>query len=129
MRIAMNTKSLIPWALSVALALVALPGESLANSKCVEGLWPSAKSAGVTRATFDRAFQGFTPDPEVIEQANYQPEYVKPVGEYIDRAVSDKRIETGKQKLIEFQSLLGSLESRYGVDRTILVAIWGVESN
>ena len=65
----------------------------------------------------------------MIEAANYQPEYVKPVGEYIDRAVSDKRIETGKQKLIEYQAFLGSLETRYGVDRYILVAIWGVESN
>lgn len=129
MRIAMNTKSLIPWALSAALALVALPGESLANSKCVEGLWPSAKSAGVTRATFDRAFQGFTPDPEVIEQANYQPEYVKPIGEYIDRAVSEKRVATGKQKLAEYQDLVAGLEKRYGVDRHIIVAIWGVESN
>ncbi len=101
----------------------------LANSKCVEGLWPSAKSAGVTRATFDRAFQGFTPDPEVIEAANFQPEYVKPIGEYIDRAVSDKRIEIGKQKLVEYQALLGALENRYGVDRTIIVAIWGVELN
>ncbi len=127
MRIAMNTKSLIPWALSVALALVAHPGQGLANSKCVEGIWPSAKSAGVTRATFDRAFQGFTPDPEVIEQANYQPEYVKPVGEYIDRAVSDKRVATGKEKLAEYQDLVAGLEKRYGVDRHIIVAIWGVE--
>jgi membrane-bound lytic murein transglycosylase B len=129
MRIAMNAKSLIPWALSAALALMAVPGESLADSKCVEGLWPSAKSAGVTRATFDRAFQGFTPDPEVIEQANYQPEYVKPVGEYIDRAVSEKRIATGKEKLAEYQDLVAGLEKRYGVDRHIIVAIWGVESN
>ena len=103
--------------------------QAIANSKCVEGLWPSAKSAGVTRATFDRAFQGFTPDPEVIEAANFQPEYVKPVGEYIDRAVSEKRIQIGKQKLVEYQALLGALENRYGVDRTIIVAIWGVESN
>ena len=95
----------------------------------MEGLWPAAKSAGVTRATFDRAFQGFTPDPEVVEAANFQPEYVKPIGEYIDRAVSDKRVETGKQKLVENQALLGSLETRYGVDRHIIVAIWGIESN
>ena len=74
-----------------------------------------AKSAGVTRETFDRAFQGFTPDPEVIEAANFQPEYVKPVGEYIDRAVSEKRIQIGKQKLVEYQALLGALENRYGV--------------
>ncbi len=110
--------------------VLALPAAAADSTQaCVESLWPAAKSAGVTRATFDRAFQGFTPDPEVIEAANYQPEYVKPIGEYIDRAVSDKRIETGKQKLVEYQALLGSLETRYGVDRYILVAIWGVESN
>jgi membrane-bound lytic murein transglycosylase B len=124
------TRSLIIGA-SAASLLSTFPAvaEAVNVKACVDGLWPAAKRAGVTRETFDRAFQGFTIDPEVIEAANFQPEYVKPVGEYIDRAVSEKRIETGKQKLIEYQSLLGSLESRYGVDRTILVAIWGVESN
>ena len=129
MRIMRNPKSLILLAGSAALVLMAQAGVGRADSKCVESLWPSAKGAGVTRATFDRAFQGFTPDPEVIEQANYQPEYVKPVGEYIDRAVSDKRIATGKEKLAEYQDLLAALEKRYGVDRHIIVAIWGVESN
>jgi membrane-bound lytic murein transglycosylase B len=129
MRIAKIPKSLILRAGSTALILMALPGAGSAQSKCVETLWPAAKSAGVTRATFDRAFQGFAPDPEVIEAANFQPEYVKPIGEYIDRAVSDKRVETGKQKLAEYQDLLAALEKRYGVDRHIIVAIWGVESN
>jgi peptidoglycan lytic transglycosylase B len=124
------TRSLIIGASAASLLSTFPAVAEAANVKaCVDGLWPAAKRAGVTRETFDRAFQGFTIDPEVIEAANFQPEYVKPVGEYIDRAVSEKRIETGKQKLIEYQSLLGSLESRYGVDRTILVAIWGVESN
>ena len=130
MRIALKAKSLILKVGSAALILGALPGAAVADSaRCVEGLWPAAKSAGVTRATFDRAFQGFAPDPEVIEAANFQPEYVKPIGEYIDRAVSDKRVETGKQKLAEYQPLLEGLENRYGVDRHIIVAIWGVESN
>ena len=131
MRIAQNPKSLILNAGSAALLALAVPGIAAAASPqaCVEGLWPAAKSAGVTRATFDLAFKGFTPDPEVVEAANFQPEYVKPIGEYIDRAVSDKRVEIGKQKLAENQALLGSLETRYGVDRHIIVAIWGVESN
>jgi membrane-bound lytic murein transglycosylase B len=129
MRIMENPKSLILGAGSAALLVLAYPAPGLGQSKCVEGLWPSAKGAGISRATFDRAFKDFTIDPEVIELANYQPEYVKPVGEYLDRAVSEKRIQVGKQKLIEYQALLGALENRYGVDRTILVAIWGVESN
>ena len=114
-----------------ALFAVAPSGSVLAqNAKaCAEGLWPAAKSAGVTRGTFDRALQGFSIDPEVIELAKYQPEYVKPIGEYIDRAVSEKRITVGKERLAEYQALVGALENRYGVDRHIIVAIWGVESN
>ena len=42
----------------------------------------------------------------MVEAANFQPEYVKPIGEYIDRVVSDKRVETGKQKLVENKALL-----------------------
>ena len=131
MRIAQDPKSLILNVGSAVLLASAFPAAAVAASPqaCVEGLWPAAKVAGVTRATFDRALHGFTPDPEVVEAANFQPEYVKPIGEYIDRAVSDKRVETGKQKLIENQALLGSLETRYGVDRHIILAIWGVESN
>ena len=131
MRIARSSKSLILNAGSAVLLVLAFPDLAAAASpkSCVEGLWPAARGAGVTRATFDHALQGFTPDPEVVEAANFQPEYVKPIGEYIDRAVSDKRVETGKQKLVENQALLGSLETRYGVDRYVILAIWGVESN
>jgi peptidoglycan lytic transglycosylase B len=131
MRIAQSSKSLVLNAGSAVLLVLAFPnlGAAASPKTCVEGLWPAARGAGVTRATFDRALQGFTPDPEVVEAANFQPEYVKPIGEYIDRAVSDKRVETGKQKLVENQALLGSLETRYGVDRHVILAIWGVESN
>ena len=93
----------------------------------MESFWPVAKRSGITRATYDRAFKGMTPDPKVLEAANFQPEYVKPVGEYVDRVVSEKRIATGKQMLEENKALLDVLEKRYGVDRTIIVAIWGVE--
>jgi hypothetical protein len=98
---------LILGASSAALLVLALPAGAAAaddnkTQACVESLWPAAKGAGVTRATFDHAFQGFTNDPEVVEAANFQPEYVKPIGEYMDRVVSDKRIEAGKQKLVDY---------------------------
>ncbi|MFO7477454.1 MAG: lytic murein transglycosylase, partial [Methyloceanibacter sp.] len=110
MRIMKNSKSFTGGSAAALLFALTLPPAAFAQGakSCVEGLWPSAKSAGVTRATFDRAFQGFSIDPEVIEAAKYQPEYVRPIGEYIDRAVSDKRIDTGKQKLVEHQALLGA---------------------
>ena len=125
------------FALSL-LALAALSGPVLPQhveaatqtfAQWVERFWPVAKAVGITRETYDKAFKGMTPDPKVIEAASFQPEYVKPIGEYIDRVVSDKRIATGKQMLEQNKDLLDGIEKRYGVDRTILVAIWGVESN
>jgi membrane-bound lytic murein transglycosylase B len=130
MKIALISKTFLPLAGSAMLLTgMAQPAWADKFQNCVKGLWPSARSAGVTRATFDRAFQGVTHDPEVIEQATYQPEYVRPIGEYIDRAVSDKRLETGKVMLVENRELLDKIETRYGVDRHVVVAIWGLESN
>jgi membrane-bound lytic murein transglycosylase B len=133
MRIIRNPRlALSLLALLGAISILGVPERALAAQSFaawVEGFWPVARAAGITRATYDRAFKGLTPDPKVIEAANFQPEYVKPIGEYIDRVVSDKRIAMGKQKLEENKALLDQLEKRYGVDRTILIAIWGVESN
>jgi membrane-bound lytic murein transglycosylase B len=133
MRIARTvTLTLLLLAL-IPLSASGLPERAVAATQTfaqwVERFWPTAKAAGIVRATYDSAFKGLTPDPKVIEAANFQPEYVKPIGEYIDRVVSDKRIATGKQMLEQNKALLDQLEKRYGVDRTILVAIWGIESN
>jgi len=132
MRIARTLTTLFLLGLA-AFSAASLPERAEAATQTfaqwVEKFWPTAKAAGITRATYDKAFKDLTPDPKVIEAANFQPEYVKPIGEYIDRVVSEKRITTGKQMLEQNKDLLDSLEKRYGVERTILVAIWGVESN
>ena len=113
-------------------AVIGLPHRAEAAqtfAQWIEKFWSTARAVGIKRETYDLAFKGMTPDPKVIEAANFQPEYKKPIGEYVDRVVSDKRVTGGKQKLEENKALLDILEKRYGVDRTIIVAIWGVESN
>ena len=131
MRIITPTKALILGAIPV-LGLALVPSSPALADKfqtCVKSFWPAVKRAGVSWDTFEKATAGIKLDPEVIESANYQPEYKKPIGEYVDRAVSPKRLEKGKEKLIEYKPLLDQLEAKYGVDRHIIVAIWGVESN
>ncbi|MEG6507542.1 lytic murein transglycosylase [Methyloligella sp. 2.7D] len=130
-------KNLRRAALALALPLLVLGAvagyapraEAASFQAWVESFWPTARAAGIRRDVYERAFRGLTPDPEVIEAANYQPEYKRPVGEYIDRAVSDKRLETGQRVLVEYKPLLDAVENRYGVDRHIVVAIWAIESN
>lgn len=95
----------------------------------VNGFWPTARAAGVRQSTYIRAFRGLTPNPSVIESAHYQPEYKVPIGDYVDRVCSNERVTTGQLMLLAHQHLFNALESRYGVDRHILVAIWAIESN
>ncbi len=52
----------------------------------VNELWPDAQAKGITRATFDLAMRGVTPDQRVIAATKRQPEYGKPVGDYINAA-------------------------------------------
>lgn len=58
-----------------------------------------------------------------------QAEFAKPIWEYLSSAVSDTRKETGAEKLAGNTALFDGIEARYGVDRDVLVAIWGMETN
>ncbi len=116
-------------AVALAGAMPAAPARADAGfDRWVRDFWPAAKSAGVSRGVFDAAFAGVTPDPEVLEKAHTQPEFVQPLWQYVEKRVSDKRIAAGRDMLVRYRSLLDKIESRYGVDRSIIVAIWGMES-
>jgi membrane-bound lytic murein transglycosylase B len=94
----------------------------------LETIWPEARAKGVSRSTFLRAIGGLTPDPSIMKSQTSQPEFVSPVWAYIDRAVSEERLKRGKEMLVEQKELLKQLEQRFGVERQILLAIWGLES-
>jgi membrane-bound lytic murein transglycosylase B len=94
----------------------------------VQAFWEQAHAAGISRATYQAAFRGLTPDPEVLQKAQYQPEFVKPIWEYLASAVSEKRVSHGREMLSRYGDLLDRLERAYGVDRYTLVAVWGMES-
>lgn len=88
-----------------------------------------ALAAGIRTDIFDQAFAGLSPDPAVLKADQSQPEFTRPVWEYLDGALSSQRQATGRLMLSRHATLLQQIEARYGVDRHILVAIWGLESN
>ncbi len=95
----------------------------------IVNLWSDAQNAGVSRATFDMAFQGVTPDASIVKLTKGQAEFNKPVWEYLSSATSADRIRRGQSKANEWSDTLGTVERRYGVDRKIILGIWGMETN
>ncbi|MDE3738219.1 lytic murein transglycosylase [Pseudomonas resinovorans] len=88
-----------------------------------------ALSSGIDPDTFDRAFAGITPDPSVISADRSQPEFTRPVWEYLEGAISPYRVRKGQALMTEHAATLDAIEQRFGVDREPLVAIWGMESS
>ncbi|EAR50621.1 peptidoglycan binding domain protein [Oceanicola granulosus HTCC2516] len=74
------------------------------------------------------AFDALTPDPEVLQRDRSQAELVRPIWDYLDRAVTDARVDAGRALLSERRELFGRISERYGVAPEIVVAIWGVET-
>jgi len=92
-------------------------------------LWPDAQAKGITRATFDTAMKGVTPDQRVINATTRQPEYGKPVGDYVNGAVSARRIALGQRKAQEWSKTFDAVEKKFGVERWVLVSLWGMETD
>ena len=88
-----------------------------------------ALSGGITPLLFEQAFAGLTPDPQVITADQSQPEFSRPVWEYLDSAVSSWRVARGKALLAEHAKTLQAIEDRYQVEPSVLVAVWGMESS
>ena len=92
-------------------------------------LWPEARAQGVSRPIFDQAVGGLAPDTDIIALLNNQPEHSKTTAEYLTQVVSAARIETGQRKAAELAPLLERAERAYGVDRFVVLAVWGIETS
>lgn len=89
-----------------------------------------ARVAGISDAVLAQAFHGVTaPDQSVLDAAGHQPEFVRPIWEYLDSAVSDRRVTNGQQVLRDHAVALERIEQATGVSRYVVVAIWGMESS
>ena len=84
--------------------------------------------AGIPPETYDASMAGLRRIPRVEELNRQQPEFVKPVWEYLATAVSLIRVANGRAMLDRYANTLAAAEARYGVPKEILVAVWGLET-
>lgn len=96
---------------------------------CLDGLYPMAARLGVSRMTYQSLTAHLSPDLRIMDLMDSQPEFTKAVWDYLDVLVNDKRVANGREMLAKYRSAFDAAERAYGVDRHIVAAIWGVETN
>ena len=104
------------------------PGTTQSFEAWLADLRTEALAAGISAATFDLAFAGVQPNPQVSALDLDQPEFERPIWQYLDAAVSEARVTTGRERLAAQRATLERVGGRYGVEPRIIVAIWGLES-
>lgn len=87
-----------------------------------------ARRQGISQRTLDRAFRGVSYDPDVIKRDRNQSEFTKTLWDYLDSAASNTRISNGKTALRKHRRTLDRIEAKYGVEKEVVTAVWGLES-
>jgi lytic murein transglycosylase len=115
---------------ALGLALGALPVFAQEEfAACLAKVRKDAVVKGIDAQVFDSALDGVEADPSVIEAMEAQPEFVTPIWDYLASLVDEQRIDDGREALERWGSAFAAAEQRFGVDRYVIAAVWGVESN
>ncbi|MGE0007463.1 MAG: lytic murein transglycosylase [Parvibaculaceae bacterium] len=96
---------------------------------CVKSIRANVLKAGVKRDVVDAAFRDIEFDEKVVRFSRNQPEYRLKIWDYMAFLVDDARIADGRKMMQIEKKSLRAIEKAYGVDRFILAALWGVESD
>ena len=85
------------------------------------------KKHGFSQTELTKTFEGVTILKRPLELMDKQWES-KPWYDYYPRFITTRNIMEGRKQLRRYQPLLDQIEKELGVEREIVVAIWGIES-
>ena len=123
------------------LAMAGSPARAAPDAAFIQfiaSLWPEAQAQGVSRETFDRETRALEPDyklPDLIlpgrpaTGAPAQAEFVQVPADYLKEASIARLAEEGQRLLAKHRAALDRIEAQFGVPATVVLAIWGRETD
>jgi lytic murein transglycosylase len=129
---------LIAVLLSVMICIPTGRAADAAFQTWLQSLWPQAQALGVTRATFDEATRDLQPDltlPDLVlpgrpeRPAAGQPEFVQTPADYLKESTFDRLAAQGRKLFDRYHDTLAAIERQFGVSPTVLLAIFGRETD
>jgi len=88
-----------------------------------------AMNKGISKETLDKTMSEVKFLPKVIEYDRYQPEFYEDTYTYISKRTSNKKLKKGRILFNENKSLILSVESKFNVEKELLLSLMGIETN
>lgn len=115
--------------LALACVLSGTPAAAQGFQSCVANLRDAAARAGVDRPIIARSLDIREPDDKVQRLSQVQPEFKTPIWDYMGFLVDDQRVADGRAMMQRYDRVLRAAEERFGVNRYVVAAVWGVETD
>jgi lytic murein transglycosylase len=117
------------WAVVIAACNFAAPAAAAPFETCVKRIRADVLKAGIKTDIVDAAFSNIKFDDKAVRFSRNQPEYRLAIWDYMAFLVDDVRIADGMKMIEAHERTLRDVEKAYGVDRFVLAALWGIESD
>ena len=105
---------------------------ALSNEKFDEwlvGFKSRAISQGISKETVENSLKNVKFLERIVVLDRKQPEFFEKTYEYLDKRVDEKKIQTAKNLLNENLDLFEKVSNKFKVDKEVLAALWGIETN
>ncbi|HSG55380.1 MAG TPA: lytic murein transglycosylase [Paracoccaceae bacterium] len=117
-----------PKALADGEARIIPASANKAFDRWISGFRGRAAQQGIRTGVFDRAFRGVQYNTSVIQKDRNQSEFKSQIWDYLDSAASPVRVKNGQAALRKHRRTLTRIEQKYGVEKEVVAAVWGLES-
>ena len=83
----------------------------------------------ISELTFDVAMSDVTFLPQVIKYDRYQPEFYEDTKTYISKRSSNQKVEQGSKLYKLNKDFINSIDNKFSVEKSLLLALMGIETN
>ena len=114
--------------------LLTYPQFSYSNVEIDFNIWLNkfkirALKKGISEETINNSFKNAKYLKQVIKYDRYQPEFFEDTKTYINKRATRSRMLKAKALLIKNQKLFDEVEKKFNVEKELLLALWGIETN
>jgi membrane-bound lytic murein transglycosylase B len=114
--------------------LLIFPQFSYSNVEIDFNIWLNkfkirALKKGISEETINSSFKNAKYLEQVIKYDRYQPEFFEDTKTYINKRATRSKMFKAKALLIKNQKLFDEVEKKFNVEKELLLALWGIETN
>ena len=106
-----------------------LSADNNSFNKWLENFRAYALENNISSTTFDMAMSGVVFLPKVIKYDRFQPEFYEDTKTYISKRSSNQKVKQGVKLYKLNQNFINSIDNKFSVEKSLLLALMGIETN